>query len=210
MGLAEKNRTRLILVWAGLATAIVVPLVVAATSPLLAWREPVYIAAGFAGIVAMAFLLVQPLLVGGYLPGLSVRLSRYLHRFVGSALVLAVLIHVAALWFTSPPDVVDVLLFRSPTPFSVWGAIAMWAVFAAALLALFRQRLRRSLRLWRIGHTALAAAIVVGSVVHAMLIEGTMGTVSKAVLCALALVATVKVAMDLRVWALRSRERVRS
>ena len=134
----------------------------------------------------------------------------YLHRFVGSALVLAVLIHVAALWFTSPPDVVDVLLFRSPTPFSVWGAIAMWAVFAAALLALFRQRLRRSLRLWRIGHTALAAAIVVGSVVHAMLIEGTMGTVSKAVLCALALIATVKVVMDLRVWALRSRERVRS
>jgi len=45
----------------------------------------------------------------------------------------------------------------------------------------------------------LAIVIVAGSVVHAMLIEGTMETISKAALCALVLAATVKVMADLRV-----------
>ena len=44
----------------------------------------------------------------------------------------------------------------------------------------------------------LAIVIVVGSAVHAILIEGTMETVSKAALCALVLVATVKVMADRR------------
>ncbi|MEO1313432.1 MAG: ferric reductase-like transmembrane domain-containing protein [Pseudomonadota bacterium] len=181
--------------------AIGVPLAAAATSPLLAWREPVYIIAGFAGIVAMALLLVQPLLIGGYLPGLGGLRGRRVHRGIGVALVLTVLVHVGGLWITSPPDVVDALTFTSPTPFSVWGVIAMWAVFAAALLAGLRRRLRLPPRAWRQGHTALAAVIVLGTVVHAMLIEGTMETVSKAALGVLALAATVKVMADLRVWA---------
>ena len=37
---------------------------------------------------------------------------------------------------------------------------------------------------------SLAVVIVVGGIVHAMLVEGTMETVSKAVLCALVLGAT--------------------
>ncbi len=41
--------------------------------------------------------------------------------------------------------------------------------------------------------------IVVGSVVHAMLIEGAMETISKAALCALVLAAAIKVMADLRV-----------
>ena len=45
----------------------------------------------------------------------------------------------------------------------------------------------------------LAIVIVVGSVVHGILIEGTMETVSKAALCALVLAATIKVMADLRV-----------
>jgi hypothetical protein len=45
-----------------------------------------------------------------------------------------------------------------------------------------------------------AIVIVVGSVVHGILIEGTMETVSKAALCALVLAATIKVMADLRVW----------
>ena len=81
----------------------------------------------------------------------------------------------------------------------------MWAVFAAALLAAFRRRLRLRPRTWRLGHTVLAAVTVVGSVVHAMLIEGTMETVSKAALCTLVLVAAAKVFFDLRVWAIRTR-----
>ncbi|NND50073.1 MAG: ferric reductase [Rhizobiales bacterium] len=198
---------RVILIWAALAVAVAVPIAAAAASPLLAWRDPVYIAAGFAGVIALGLMLVQPLLMGGYLPGLPAHRGRRAHRWIGGVLVVAVVIHVAALWITSPPDVIDVLLFRSPTPFSAWGVIAMWAIFAVALLAMLRRRLRLRARTWRIGHTSLAVVIVVGSVVHAILIEGTMETVSKVALCALVLAATVKVMADLRVWAKRTTSR---
>jgi predicted ferric reductase len=196
---------RVLLVWAALAAAVCVPIAAAAVSPLLAWRDPVYIAAGFAGIVALALLLVQPVLIGGYLPGLSAHRGRRAHRWIGGALVVAVVIHVGGLWITSPPDVIDALLFASPTPFSAWGVIAMWAIFAVALLAALRRRLRP--RTWRIAHMLLAVAIVVGTVVHGLLIEGTMEAVSKAALCALVLAATVKVMADLRVWRKRAASR---
>jgi predicted ferric reductase len=191
---------RFILIWASVAAAIAVPMAAAAVSPQLEWRHPVYIAAGLAGIIALALLLVQPLLIGGYLPGLSNHGSRRGHRLIGGALVVAVLFHVGGLWITSPPDVIDALLFASPTPFSAWGVIAMWATFAAALLAVIRRRLRLRPLTWRIGHTFLTVIIVVGTVVHAMMIEGTMETVSKVVLCALVLVATLKIVSDLWVW----------
>ena len=186
------------LIWAALVVALVVPLVAAAASPLLAWRDPVYIAAGFAGVVALALLLLQPLLAGGYLPGLRMRPGGGCMRWVGVGIVVAVVVHVAALWLTSPPDVIDALLFRSPTPFSAWGVVAMWAVFATALLAALRGRLR--LLAWRLCHIALAVVIVVGSVVHALLIDGTMEIVSKVVLCALVVAAVAKVVVDARPW----------
>ena len=189
--------------WAVLAIVIAVPIAAAATSPLHAWRSPVYIAAGFAGIIAMIFLLLQPLLIGGYLPGLSGLRGRRVHRIIGGALVMAVTLHVVGLWITSPPDVVDALLFASPTPFSDWGVIAMWAVIATAALAMLRRRLRLRPRTWRLCHTALAAVIVLCSVVHALLIEGTMETMSKVALCTLVVLAAVKLGVDLRVWSLR-------
>ncbi len=196
---------RFILIWAAVAVAIAAPIAAAAMSPQLEWRHPVYIAAGFAGIIALGLLLVQPLLIGGYLPGLSAHGRRRAHRWIGGMLVGAVLIHVGGLSITSLPDVIDALLFTSPTPFSVWGVIAMWAIFAAALLAAFRRRLRLRPRTWRIGHTILAVIIVVGTIAHAILIEGTMETISKVALCALALAATMKVVVDLRVWSNKRR-----
>ncbi|MEL7428907.1 MAG: ferric reductase-like transmembrane domain-containing protein [Pseudomonadota bacterium] len=173
------DRWRSIAVWSGLAIGVTGPLALAVVSPLLAWREPVYIASGLAGIIAMALMLVQPLLASGYLPGIGLVQARKTHRWIGALLVLAVIIHVAGLWITSPPDVIDALLLRSPTPFSVWGVIAMWAVFATAIVALLRKPLRISPRNWRFGHTLLAVVIVTGTVVHALQIEGTMETYSK-------------------------------
>lgn len=195
------------LIWVALGAAIAIPVGIAAMSPLLAWRQPIYIAAGLAGIIAMALLLVQPLLVGGYLPGFSSLRGRRMHRWIGGGLVVAVVAHVAGLWITSPPDVIDALLFTSPTPFSAWGVVAMWAIFATASLAALRKKLRLSPRFWRLAHTALALIIVIGSIVHAMLIQGTMGTISKAMLCTLALIATLKVLTDLRIWALFARRK---
>lgn len=189
---------RAVLIWAAVVAALVVPIVAAAASPLLAWRDPVYVAAGFAGVVALGLLLLQPLLAGGYLPGVRMRLGRRLHAWVGAGVVSAVVVHVAALWVTSPPDVVDALLLRSPTPFSAWGVVAMWAVFATALLAALRGQLCLGPMVWRVCHITLGAVIVVGTVVHAMLIDGTMEITSKALLCILVVAAGLKVAVDLR------------
>ena len=196
------------LIWAALAAALCVPIAAAAASPLLAWRGPLYILAGFAGILALGLMFVQPLLAGGYLAGLSAWRGRRAHRWIGGALVVAVVVHVAGLWITSPPDMIDALLFTSPTPFSPFGVIAMWAIFAVALLAALRRRL--GLRTWRIAHMSLAVVIVAGSVVHCLLVEGTMETVSKAALCALVLGATIKVMADLRVWRKRATPRAES
>lgn len=185
------------LIWAALAVAIGVPIAFAATSEQLAWRGPIYILAGFAGIIGLGLVLVQPLLIGGYLPGLSAYRGRRAHHWIGGALAIAVVIHVAGLWITSPPDMIDALTFSSPTPFSPFGVIAMWAIFAVALLAALRRRLRLRLRTWRIAHIPLAIVIVTCSVAHCLLIEGTMETISKAALCALVLAATIKLMVDL-------------
>jgi hypothetical protein len=185
---------RPVAIWIALAAAVAVPLGLAATSPLLAWRQPVYIAAGFAGVLSMTLLFLQPLLARGHVPRLSPRGGRAVHRVVGATLVACVIAHVVGLWITSPPDVVDALLFRSPTPFSAWGVVSMWALFGAALLAALRRKLRPTL--WRLCHVGAATLVVAGAVVHALLIEGTMETVSKAVLCALTLVATLRALVD--------------
>jgi predicted ferric reductase len=191
---------RAILVWGGVGAAIAVAFAVAAASPLLAWRDPVYVAACFAGIAGMAVMAMQPLLVAGYLPGLAGQAGRRVHRVGGALLVAVVIAHVAGLWFTSPPDVVDALIFASPAPFSAWGVIAMWAVFAATLLAALRRRIGIRPRSWRLAHSALAVVIVAGSVAHALLVEGIMGTLSKAALCLLAAGATLKALHSLKAW----------
>lgn len=190
----------MILIWVALALAIGVPIAAAAASEQLAWRGPLYILAGFAGIVALGLVLVQPLLIGGYLPGFPAYRGRRAHHWIGGALVAAIVIHVAGLWITSPPDMIDALTFSSPTPFSPFGVTAMWAIFAVALLAALRRRLGLRPRTWRFIHMPLAIVIVAGSVVHCLLIEGTMETISKAALCALVLAATVKAMVDLQVW----------
>ena len=181
------NRSKL--VWAALFAVLCLPLVAAATSPLLAWRQPVYIIAGFAGIIGMTLVPIQPLLITGRLPGLNGPPARRWHRLIGSALVLAIIIHVGGLWITSPPDVIDALLLRSPTPFSVWGVAAMWAAFAAALIAVLRRRMRP--RVWRLAHLALVFIVAGGTVAHALLIEGTMEPISKWLLSALVILATL-------------------
>lgn len=192
---------RAAVIWGLVGAAMGLPAVLALTSPLLQWRDPVYIVAGFAGVVGMALLLAQPLLVGGHLPGLTGMRGRFLHRVIGALLVVAVVVHVVGLWITSPPDVIDALLFVSPTPFSAWGVIAMWAVFAAALLGALRRRFTARLRLWRILHSIMVLIVVIGTIVHAVQIEGTMEPVSKWLLAGALGVALVRVIRDRRVWA---------
>ena len=79
------------------------------------------------------------------------------------------------------------------------------SVFAAALLALLRQRFHPSI--WRLAHTALILVAVTGSIAHAMLIEGTMETVTKTLLCVLVLTATLHTVVKRRAWTTLQRPR---
>ena len=81
----------------------------------------------------------------------------------------------------------------------------MWAAFAAVFLGLARRRLALRFRVWRLGHTSLAAVTIMGSVVHAMLIEGTMEVMTKTALCVLVVVASAAALVRLRVWQVRGR-----
>jgi len=185
------SQTRTKFFWAVLTIVLAAPIIAAAMSPQLAWRQPIYILASFAGVFGLAILLIQPLLASASIPGIKVATARKFHRWVGVALVVSVVVHVAGLWITSPPDVIDALLFASPTPFSVWGVIAMWALFTAAVFAGFRGKLRQRLRLWRISHKLLVSVTVVCSVLHAIKVDGTMELVTKMTLCGLVLLATL-------------------
>ena len=188
---------RAFLIWAAVLLITCTALVAAAFSPFLAWRGPIYIAAGFAGVVGMALMLFQPMLAAGDLPGLSGYRGRRIHRWTGGFLVFSVLAHVAGLWITSPRDVIDALLFVSPTPFSDWGVIAMWALFATAVLTVMRRRLRLRWRFWRIAHVVLAAVIIGGTIVHVLLVDGTMETFSKIALSAALVLVFLKALIGL-------------
>lgn len=168
-------------IWAAVVTASVLPVGLAAFSPLLAYRDAPYIAAGMAGAIILSALLIQPLLGLCALPQLTAARARKMHRLLGPVIALAVFVHVGGLYLTSPPDTIDALLLVSPTPFSIWGVAAMVGVFLAVVLAGLRKRL--GLRLWRGIHYAVTTVIVLGSVIHALLISGTMEFWSKLALC---------------------------
>jgi len=188
-----KRRVFVVTVWLILPLLAISAIVAAAFSPLLAWRDPVYIVAGFAGIIALALLMFQPLLATASVPRVSEHRQKQIHKALGIALFVSVAVHVTALWITSPPDVIDALLFASPTLFTPFGVIAMWAIFATLLLFALRKRLRLPPKTWRKLHLMLVWLIVPGTVLHAMLIEGTMEIITKTVLCVIALAILSKI-----------------
>ena len=181
---------RSVVIWCLFTLSIGLPIALATTSPFLAYRQPIYVTADFSGVMGLALLVTQPLLAMGVLPGLKRPAGRRVHRWTGVALLMVVALHIIGLWITSPPDVIDVLLVRSPTPFSIWGLAAMWALAVAAALVIFRRRLRLRTSTWSGAHLLVVSIAVVGTVVHALRIEGTMETVSKTILGVLAVAAT--------------------
>ena len=50
------SRIGVVLIYFALALLAVIPIGIAAMSPLLAWREPIYIVAGFAGVIAKEYM----------------------------------------------------------------------------------------------------------------------------------------------------------
>lgn len=178
-------------VWLLLAACTLVPVGLAAASPLQASREALWIFGGMAGVVALALLLVQPMLAAGLLPGSSIPTARRWHRWIGATIVSAVILHVFGLYLYSPDDISDALLLVSPTPFAVYGVVGLVGVVVTALLVAVRSRSGLRYVTWRIVHNAVSLVVVASSVVHAMLIEGAMGFVSKAILCVLVIAAAM-------------------
>lgn len=68
--------------------AVSMPIPIAVQKPLLQWCQPIYIAGGVAGIIALAVRLGQALLVGGCLPELAARRGRRVHRVLGTIVLL--------------------------------------------------------------------------------------------------------------------------
>lgn len=194
-----RRQVAAIIGWSVVAALALVPLAVAATSPYLESRSVPYVVGGFAGIVGLSLLLLQPLLPAGYLAGSNGPVGRRWHRWIGVAIIGAVAIHVGGLYVASPADTIDALLLVSPTPFSIYGVAAMWGVLATAILVLLRRRTGLGHTAWRLIHNGVGAVVVVATVVHALQIEGAMEPWSKWLLC-IAVVATMGVALfDLRI-----------
>ena len=194
-----QRRVPAVLGWGFVAAVMIAPVVIAAFSPYLEARSVPYIVGGFAGIVGLSLLVLQPLLPAGYLAGSEGPAGRRWHRWAGAAIVLAVALHVGGLYVTSPSDTIDALLLVSPTPFSVYGVTAMWGVAATVILVLFRRRLGLRHSVWRLIHNGLAAVVVVATVIHALQIEGAMELGSKWMLCMAVVAATGVALLDLRV-----------
>lgn len=178
------------LLWIVAVITVVLPFWLAASSPLQAGRELAYVSGALAGVLALSLLFVQPLLAAGLLAGFGLLQERRWHRWTGIALLTAVSVHVIGLYLTSPDDMTDALLLVAPTPFSLYGVIALWALVLTAVSALVR--FRRGLRLsaWNKVHSALTVIVVLSSCIHAWMIDGTMNSLSKIVTCLLVVLAT--------------------
>ncbi|MEO4043281.1 ferric reductase-like transmembrane domain-containing protein [Hoeflea sp. CAU 1731] len=192
------RRAVAIAMWVVLAIVMIGPILIAANSPYLSYRNTAYIIGGFAGIVGLSLLLIQPLLAAGYLPGARAITERKWHRWVGTAIVACVGLHIGGLYITSPPDTLDALLLVSPTAFSVYGVIAMWGIVLTAALVILRHRLGLRYATWRLVHNGLAAIVVAATVTHALQIEGAMESLSKWGLCLAVIAATGATLIDLR------------
>ncbi|MEP2530446.1 ferric reductase-like transmembrane domain-containing protein [Shimia sp.] len=186
------------LIWLALLGAMTMPIIIAAFSPYLAYRDPAYIIAGFAGIICLALFLIQPLFAAGYLPGLHPMGARRWHRGIGSAIFLCVVLHIGGLYITSPPDTLDALMLVAPTPFSVYGVLATLGLLLTALLLILRRKRTLRYPLWRMLHNVLALGIVGATIIHALQIQGTMGPISKWLLCGAVLVVTCATLLDQR------------
>lgn len=181
------------------AALILIPLAIAVINPLQTSRNFAYIIGGLAGICALCILLVQPLLAAGYLTHTRLTDSRRWHRRLGTSLIFLVALHVVGLYLTSPDDMSDALILVAPTLFSLYGVIGLWALALTALLVTLRKRLPFTDMIWKTMHNLLAVVVVISSVIHAVMIDGAMGVLSKQLLCICIVIATGVITFHLRV-----------
>lgn len=186
------------LAWLGVAGAMTVPVALAVASPYLAYRNPAYILGGFAGIVCLALLLIQPLLAAGYLPGLSPVQARRWHRRAGVG-DRAVRGDPCRRPVRDQPARHDrrAVAGRADPVLGLRGGGDVEPLPGRRLVPL-RRRTRLGPRGWSLLHNLLALVVVVATALHAVQIEGAMEPVSKTALCGLVLIATAAALIDVR------------
>lgn len=192
------KRVKTLGLWSIVAISMGVPVALATTSPYLSYRSPIYIAAGFVGIIAMALLLLQALLSRPSPNFLSAAPARRWHRITGITITVLVLAHVGGLYIVSPPDTLDALMLRAPTLFSLFGVLGLWACLLTAGLAATRRRLHMRPTMWKRLHQGLASVLAIATVIHAVQIDGAMEPISKILLGATIIAVTAWVALSRR------------
>ena len=121
-----------------------------------------------------------------------------LHRLIGYTGLAFVLIHVAlsADWSQVNPFTRG----DEPTPARVVaGAVAVGALLVLVASSIWRRRLRLSYELWQLLHTLLAVVAVVAAVVHVLLVDYYVDTISKKVLWAIMTASFVTLLVWVRV-----------
>ncbi|MCD2185542.1 hypothetical protein [Actinomycetospora soli] len=139
-------------------------LVVASTSPHLAGAEPVLVVSTLTATLAVAGLAAQPWLARGRVGA---------HVAVGSAVLVLVVVHVAALLVLSPDDALFAMSPDGPTRARM-ALISLVLLVVVACLGVLRRRLGWSGPTFRLLHGGFALLATVLGVGHAVLTDGAL------------------------------------
>jgi predicted ferric reductase len=172
------------------ALLLLLPTVLAATSPLQTGRDTIWIVGTLAGVLAMSLLVMQVLLPSGWLNFLVNDHKITWHRVLGISITVLVLAHVVGLYLYSPDDIGDALILAAPT-YSRLGVLSAGCLLLSLVLALARQKLPLIYTDWQILHSALAVAVVGTAIAHVAMLQGTLDGFAEGLLCGSIAIAVV-------------------
>lgn len=167
---------------------VILPLVVALVSPLQTGREAIWVIGALAGVLALSLLVIQVLLPTPWLRGIIIGDDSRVHRLLGIAIAVIVIVHVGGLYVTSPDDIADALVLQAPT-YSRLGVLSAWCLALSLGLALARRKLALTYSDWQIVHAFLAVVVVTTAVAHTVMIRGTLDGPVEVLLCGAAVIA---------------------
>ncbi|MBE9138248.1 ferric reductase-like transmembrane domain-containing protein [Nodosilinea sp. LEGE 07088] len=171
-----------------LSTLVLLPTLLAASSPLQVGRAPLWVLGTLAGVLSLSLLVVQVLLPTKWLNMFVGQQNLGWHRILGISVTGLVIAHIVGLYLYSPDDIGDALILAAPT-YSRLGVLSFWCLLLSMILAFARHKLQLVYSDWQILHSVLAVAIVGTAVAHAMLLQGTLDGFAEGLLCGSVMVA---------------------
>lgn len=172
----------------GLVAIVLLPVLLAALSPLQAGRAVPWVWGTLAGVLALSLVVVHVLLPTGWLNSFVGEHNLGWHRILGISITGLTLAHILGLYLYSPDDIGDALVLAAPT-YSRLGVLSAGCLVLSVVLAVTRRQLRLADADWKTIHSALAIAIVGTAVAHAVLLQGTLDGLAEGLVCGSAIVA---------------------